>query len=111
MSSAHVTWLEKSNNPGLTLPTEAPSSVRLRQSIVDSVEKDLMVEATARGMTLTEMRQYLLTSWFQTLTRREKCLRDRWLGMERSLPLLMTARRSPSPTTVFDLPPSLKRDS
>src|SRR6266403_4544899 len=86
-----------------TPPTEVPLSVRLKQSIVDNVRRDLTEEAVKRGITLTAMRRFLMTSPFQTLTYREKCLRDRWLGMERTLPLLMTTGRSPSPTTVFDL--------
>src|SRR6266404_5045291 len=67
------------------------------------------ITAAKRGTTLIAMRRYLIDSPFQTLTYREKCLRDRWLGMERTLPLLMTTGRSPSPTTVFDLSSSPPR--
>src|SRR6266404_4723513 len=101
--SAPPPWLLKLSDRELTPPTGVPLSVRLKQSIVDNVRRDLTEEAVKRGITLTAMRRFLMTSPFQTLTYREKCLRDRWLGMERTLPLLMTTGRSPSPTTVFDL--------
>src|SRR6266404_9321656 len=107
MPSAPLQWLAKTNDQASTPRTEAPSSVRLRQSIADSIERDLTKEATARGMTLTAMHRHLLTSPFRTLTRREQCLRDRWLGMQRALPLLLMTRRSPSPTTVVDLSPHI----
>src|SRR6266404_3342651 len=109
MLSAPPPWLLKLSDRESTPPMEVPLSVRLRQSIVDNVRRDLTKEATARGMTLIAMRRYLMTSPFQTLTYREKCLRDRWLGMERTLPLLMTTGHSPSPTTVFDLSSSPPR--
>src|SRR6266404_7787228 len=103
MLSAPPPWLLKLSDWESTPPMEVPLSVRLKQSMVDNVRRDLTEEATMRGMTLTAMRRYLITSPFRTLTYREKCLRDRWLRMERTLPLLMTMGRSPSPTTVFDL--------
>src|SRR6266404_5330664 len=103
MLSAPPPWPLKLNDRESTPPTEVPLSVRLKQFIVDNVRRDLTEEATARGMTLTAMHRYLMTSPFQTLTYREKCLRDRWLGMERTLPLLMTTGHNPPPTTVFDL--------
>src|SRR6266404_4318115 len=103
MLSAPPPWLLKLSDQESTPPTEVPLSVRLKQSMVDNVRRDLTEEATARGMTLIAMRRYLITLPFRTLTYREKCLQDRWLGMERTLPLLMTTGRSPSPTTVFNL--------
>src|SRR5882762_1485302 len=109
MLSAPPPWLLKLIDRESTPPTEVPLSVRLKQSIVDNVRRDLTEEATARGITLIAMRRYLMTSPFRTLTYREKCLRNRWLGMERTLPLLMTTGRSPSPTTVFDLSSSPPR--
>src|SRR6266404_5816662 len=109
MLSAPPPWLLKLSDRESTPPTEVPLSVRLKQSIVDNVRRDLIEEATARGMTLIAMRRYLMTSQFQTLMYWEKCLRDRWLGMERTLPLLMMTGRSPSPTTVFDLSSSPPR--
>src|SRR6266404_2164347 len=109
MLSAPPPWLLKLSDRESTPPTEVPLSVRLKQSIVDNVRRDLIEEATARGITLIAMRRYLMTSQFQTLMYWEKCLRDRWLGMERTLPLLMTTGRSPSPTTVFDLSSSPPR--
>src|SRR6266404_3824575 len=109
MLSAPLPWLLKLSDRELTPLTEVPLSMQLRQSMVDNVRRDLTEEAMARGITLIAMRRYLINSPFQTLTYREKCLRDRWLGMERTLPLLMTTGRSPSPTTVFDLSSSLPR--
>src|SRR6266404_4205454 len=109
MLSAPLPWLLKLSDRESTPPTEVPLSVQLKQSMVDNVRRDLIEEATARGMTLIAMRRYLMTLPFQTLTYREKCLRDRWLGMERTLPLLMTTGRSPSPTTVFNLSSSPPR--
>src|SRR6266404_7255205 len=103
MLSAPPPWLLKLSDQELTPPTEVPLSVRLKQSMVDNVRRDLTEEATARGMTLIAMRRYLMTSPFRTLTYREKCLQDRWLGMERTLPLLMTTGCSPSPTMAYDL--------
>src|SRR6266404_7768087 len=107
MLSAPPPWLLKLSDQELTPLTEVPLSVRLKQSMVNNVRRDLTKEATVRGITLTVMCRYLITLPFQTLTYRERCLQDRWLGMERMLPLLMTTRRSPSPTTVFDLSSSL----
>src|SRR6266404_3464196 len=107
MLSAPPPWLLKLSDWELTPPTEVPLSMWLKQSMVNNVRRDLIEEATARGMTLIAMRRYLIDLLFQTLTYREKCLQDRWLGMEQTLPLLMTTGRSPSPTTVFDLSSSL----
>src|SRR6266404_4207278 len=109
MLSAPPPWLLKLSDGESTPPMEVPLSARLKQSMVNNVRRDLIEEATARGTTLIAMRRYLVTSPFQTLTYREKCLQDRWLGMERTLPLLMTTGHSPSPTTVFDLSSSLPR--
>src|SRR6266404_1897528 len=103
MLSAPPPWLLKLSDRESTPLMEVPLSVRLKQSMVDNVRRDLTEEATARGMTLIAMRRYLIDSPFQTLTYREKCLQDRWLRMEQTLPLLMTTGHSPSPTTVFDL--------
>src|SRR6266404_8416537 len=109
MLSAPPPWLLKLSDRESTPLMEVPLSVRLKQSMVDNVRRDLIEEATARGMTLIAMRRYLIDSPFQTLTYREKCPQDRWLGMERTLPLLMTTGCSPSPTTVFDLSSSPPR--
>src|SRR6266404_7778484 len=103
MLSAPPPWLLKLSDRESTPPTEVPLSARLKQSMVDNVRRDLIEEAERRGITMIAMRRYLIDSPFQTLTYREKCLRDRWLGMERTLPLLMTTGHSPSPTTVLDL--------
>src|SRR6266404_7336387 len=103
MLSAPPPWLLKLSDGESTPPMEVPLSARLKQSMVNNVRRDLIEEATARGMTMIAMRRYLITLPFRTLTYREKCLRNRWLGMERTLPLLMTTGHSPSPTTVFDL--------
>src|SRR6266404_6454139 len=103
MLSAPPLWLLKLSDWESTPLTEVPLSVQLKQSMVDNVRRDLIEEATVRGMTLIAMRRYLTTSPFQTLMYWEKCLRDRWLGMERTLPLLMATGCSPSPTTVLDL--------
>src|SRR6266404_6193671 len=109
MLSAPPPWLLKLSDRESTPPTEVPLSARLKQSMVDNVKRDLIEEAERRGITLIAMRRYLIDSPFQTLTYREKCLRDRWLGMERTLPLLMTTGRSPSPTTVLNLSSSPPR--
>src|SRR6266404_303666 len=103
MLSAPLPWLLKLSDRESTPPTEVPLSAQLKQSMVNNIRRDLIEEATARGMTLIAMRRYLIDLLFQTLTYREKCLQDRWLGMEQTLPLLMTTGRSPSPMTVFDL--------
>src|SRR6266404_7026597 len=111
MLSAPPPWLLRLSNRESTPLTVVPLSVRLKQSMVDNVRRDLTEEAMARGMTLTAMRRYLITSPFQTLMHQEKCLQDRWLGMERTLPLRRTTRHRPSPTTIFDLSssPPLRR--
>src|SRR6266404_513486 len=109
MLSAPPPWLLKLSDGESTPPMEVPLSARLKQSMVNNVRRDLIEEATARGTTLIAMRRYLMPSPFQTLTYREKCLWDRWLGMERTLPLLMTTGHSPSPTTIFNLSSSLPR--
>src|SRR6266404_7268503 len=111
MLSAPLPWLLKLSDRELTPLTEVPLSMQLRQSMVDNVRRDLTEEAMARGITLIAMRRYLINSPFQTLTYREKCLWDRWLGMKRTLPLLMTTGRSPSPTMVFKLPSPPREDS
>src|SRR6266404_5334745 len=103
MFSAPPPWLLKLSDWESTPPMEVPLSMWLKQSMVDNVRRDLIEEATVRGITMIAMRRYLMTSPFRTLMYQEKCLRDRWLGMERTLPLLMTTGRSPSPTTALDL--------
>src|SRR6266404_6059823 len=109
MLSAPLPWLLKLSDRESTPPTEVPLSAQLKQSMVNNVRRDLIEEATARGMTLIAMRRYLIDLLFQTLTYREKCLQDRWLGMEQTLPLLMTTGRSPSPITAYDLSSSPPR--
>src|SRR6266404_3239954 len=101
--SAPLPWLLKLSNQESTPLTEVPLSMQLKQSMVDNVRRDLAEEAMVRGMTIIAMCKYLISLPFQTLTYWEKCLQDRWLGMQRTLPLLMTMGRSPSPPTVFDL--------
>src|SRR6266404_240789 len=97
-NALHPLWQLKLSDWELTPPTDQPLSMWLKQSIVNNIRRDMQEEVEQQGIMVAVMCCHLLHTPFTTLTWREKCLQDRWLGMEKSLPLLMTMGQSPSPS-------------